>query len=282
MTKQKISIFTTVSIFTLVLLGVGSVASATTTPTRPGVRQDIRNERGVLKDDIRTQRGEVKTEIEGQKSTAKDEMMKNRANFKTEAESMRRSGTTTPGAIKDMRADMKTLNKDLKDRTMEDVKAKREAMRGDIKKQIETFKEGKKVKLDDLKKGNLQQFITKIFEKLGAQVARLSSINTKVEAKIVELKGLNLNTSGAEALLPQAKDALSKAQDEVASAKLALTDYISSASTTSKEAIRAGVQKSVDAIKGAREKYKAVITALPENRKDDDVRATSTATTTSN
>ncbi len=120
------------------------------------------------------------------------------------------------------------------------------------------------MKLDAARKEKVGLILNKAFGQLNEALQRITSFDQKVRDLITRRKAKGLDTSAAESALVVAAQALADAKTAVATISSGATDALSSTTGVSSEALRAQVEKARDAIKNAREKYEAVLKALPK------------------
>lgn len=194
------------------------------------VRQDVRD----IKDGVKQ---EIKDAREGLKTGIKTE----RENFKMEAREMRKASSTP-----------------------EEMKTKREEMRLKIKGEIEAFKEGRKVKLDESKKTRIKAYLAAAFEKLNGAIARLEAFDANLLDAIEKRKSLGLDTTEVEVAIEVAAASLANAKVAVSAISTSTSDAVDTQTEIAKEAIKAQVEKAVSAIKDARSKYQEALKLLPK------------------
>lgn len=171
---------------------------------------------------------------------------------------------TANGVRKDIMQNRASTTKALRDNrasTTEALKANREAMikevkdrRETLKKQLEGRKNEKKQKLDDKKRTVVNTALQNIFKKLTEKIARLTNIDSRLNAKVVELRAKGTDVSTAVNLLATAKLTLEKAQVDVEATRAIATEQVGT--STSKEILKGLVGTAETSIKSSVEAYK--------------------------
>lgn len=262
----------------LVLAGGISFASAEeASRPRPVMeaRKEIRDDRAEMRTGIKGLATTTRAEMKDARGVMRENTQNNREEFRNEAKQMR-AASSTPEEIKAKREAMKLENEDARKALKAEFESKRAAMKSDIKAKITAFKEGKKVKLDEARKERVSSTLDKAFDKLSAAIVRLEEFGERVSDAIARRKDNGADTVAAEAALVDANSALSDAKASVEAAKSALTESLGGAEGISKEAVKDAARKALESVRNAKEKFVAVLKALPE-RNDDSATSTTTA-----
>jgi hypothetical protein len=250
------------AIFALALPALAESADDSRPKPIVEVRKEIQKERAGVIQNIKDERKDFKQVATTTRQTIRGEIEDNREQFKDDAKNLRANGTSTRPQIKAEFEEMRNENRSLRASTTEEIKAKREAMRVDIKNQILKFKEGKKIKLDAAKKEAIKNHVENAFKKLSVNIDRMKAFDIKIETKISERKADGADVSAAEAALVIARASLADATTAVASTQSGISDAVTTATSLSKEAVTTNIQNALKAIKTAHEKYGEVLKAL--------------------
>jgi len=181
--------------------------------------------------------------------------------------------------IKEMRASSTGATNEEKEAMREAIKNKKESVRAEVRKEIENFKEGRKVRLDAARREKVGEILRNAFNRFNKAIERLVSFDKRISEAIAKRKSKGLDTSSSESALNIAKVALDAAKTAVEAIDTGITDSLNASTTASvgisKEALKEQIRKAHDAIKNAQSKYRDVIKALP---KHTGTSATTTAT----
>lgn len=269
--KYVIGVMTGLSLVIVSALPV-LAEDASTTSVRAGIKADrvelkanIAGEKNSFKTEVKTERGELKAEIQ----TKIDAM-------KVDVKAMQAAGAT-PEEIKAKVDAVRAANQAEREAFRAKLEADRKTMKDDIKKQIDAFKDGKKVKLSEEAKIQVKQRLNVAFTKLNASIGRIAGFDKKLSDEIASRKAKGLNTSSAEIALELARRALEEAKVKVSSVNAAVTLSVDSTTSGSKEAIKSVINTALASIQNTKSKYQDVLRLLPKVPEDGAVTATTTA-----
>lgn len=220
---------------------------------RQGLMQDIRNEREDFRQDVMEQRKETREEVQTNRQEVRNEIKDIRASG---------TGTSTREEIKNKFREMREINIALRASTTADIKARREAMQTDIKKRILEFKEGRKVRLDEVRKNSVKKHLANAFEKLENSIERLREFNEKISARIEAKSDAGVDVTSAEEALLAAQISLEEASVAVEATNIGATNAVDESIEITKESLQSSVETAIEAIKKARAKYAEVLKAL--------------------
>jgi len=231
-----------------------------------------------LGQNIKTIRENFRHTATSTRQETQNQIKTNREQFRINTKNLRGTASGTAEIKAEFDA-MKAKNQGLRASTTAEIKARFDAMRTDIKNQILQFKQGKKVKLDQLKKDLIKKHIDQAFERLNAALSRLQELDQKIQTKIAERKSQGVDVSAAVTAEATASASLKDAIVAVLAINSGINDAIASTTALSAESLTTNVKAAETAIKTAREKYAAVLEALgisTEARENVNVTASTT------
>ena len=252
MKKYSINYLKVLAVVATVAIAIPAIGQ-TTTGERREVFQGIRAEKKEFRQDSNEQRVEVRGEVRANRAEVKNEIKDIRANG---------ASTSTLADLKEKFREIREKNIALRASTTASIKAKREVMKTDIKKRILEFKEGRKVKLDTLKKNLVKKHLANAFEKLENSIERLREFDVKISARIEEKNTAGVDVTKAEEALVSAQKALEEASVAVEATNKGSAEAVDGATELSKESLQESVKTALEAIRNARVKYADVLKAL--------------------
>lgn len=165
--------------------------------------------------------------------------------------------TTSTTSIKESdKAKIEALRATLIKETAQ-MKASLGTSRTEIEKQLIKSGVGIKKNLDIQAQGRIRIIIEKIFNKLNAQLGKLSQVDIKISQKINSLEKEGVDMAKAKEEYVIAKTALDKANANILATRIIATEQLSK--ETSKEAFRSLVKTAEESIKTAGSEYKKVM-----------------------
>lgn len=154
-------------------------------------------------------------------------------------------------------------------RVKEDIKVNQESFKASLelrkkalKTEIETRKDAQKVKLSSEAKARVDARLKNIFTRLSHQTDKLSTIDTRIADRINVLNDAGADVADVEVQFEIAQKALSQAKTDVLATQAVSTS--TTATTTSKEALRELVKIATTSIKTSGKAYKEVLSLLRE------------------
>ncbi len=271
-TKRQIILSGTVLVYMFFATIPVLANDATTTRPRAGIKED----RAILKADIKEKRESFRSEAKSDRSQLKAGIKDKVDAMRVDVKAMKEAGAT-PEQIKAKIEEVKVANQADREAFRAELEEKRKTMKDEITKEINAFKEGKKVKLTEESRSQVKQKLSASFAKLSGAIGRLAGFDRKVSDEILSRKAKGLDVSAAESALEMARRSLEEAKVTVASVNSAVNANVDASTSASKEAVKSAVNTALASIKAAREKYNDVLKALPKVSEDD---AEVTTTTT--
>lgn len=236
---------------------------------RAELRTEVRVKREEMHDENEQEREDLREEIKDERDALKDKIDAMRVDVKE----MKDSGATQ----EEIKAKVEEVrNAFLAEREAFRVKIeeKRKTLRDDIKAQIESFKEGVKIRLSEEARVHVKERLDNAFAKLNDALSKLAGFDERISNEIASRSAKGLDTTGAEAALELARQSLEEAKVSVEAVSAAVSASIDSDTGASKEAIKSVVTSALESIKTAKTKYQDVIRLLPK------VEVNTTASTT--
>lgn len=209
--------------------------------------ENIREENKDARKDIIEANGRSTTTsalLRAQQFTANAERKENRA--------------STTSALKENRAAAITAFKANRTELKNDIQEKRD----ELKKKIEARKNEKKQRLDEKKRENVVKALENIFKRLDGNVEKVVTIDGRLTTKINELQVAGTDVSDATALITSAKEALSKAQIDIAAAQALANEQ--AATSTSKEILKSLINTAEESVKSAVSSYRKVAEGIQQ------------------
>ncbi len=228
---------------------------------RAEVRGEIKAERIELRKENMEKREDLRMETKGDREEMKVEIKTKRDELKVEVKSMKDDGATKE-EIKAKIEAVRAENKGERETFRTELEAKRKTLREEIKNEIATFKEGKKVKLDEARKTQVKQRLDNAFEKLNGAINKIAGFDKRISDAIANREAKGLDVSASLSALETARQSLEEAKVSIEAVNVAVNASLDT--ETSKEAIKAAVQKAVEAIKNTKAKYVEVLKVLPK------------------
>ncbi len=214
---------------------------ASSTEARMELRTETKTERSAMKGDLKTRFDEMRVEVKAMQEAGASE-----SEIKAKLEEARKAN----------QADREKFRALLEE--------KRKTLKDDFKKEIDAFKEGKKIKLDEAAKAKVKQRLNGAFGKLDGAVAKMMSFDKKLSEEITRRKALGLNTAEAEVNLELARRSLEETKISLEAVDAAVALSLDSTTGASKEAIKAVINTALQSVKTTKSKYKEVLGSLPK------------------
>jgi hypothetical protein len=223
----------------------------------------IKAERIELKNDNMEKRADLRTDAKAERGAMQADIKTKMESMRVDVKAMRDAGAT-PEEIKVKVDAVRASNQVEREAFKAQLEVKRQTLKDDIKKEIDAFKEGKKIKLGDAAKMQVKQRLDTTFTKLSAAIGKIAGFDKRLSDEIASRKAKGLDVVSAEINLELARRSLEEAKVSIAAVNTAVTASIDSGAGASKEAIKAVINKAVEAIKTTKSKYGDVLKALPK------------------
>ncbi|MDB5204293.1 MAG: hypothetical protein JWP09_321 [Candidatus Taylorbacteria bacterium] len=271
MKNQKIIGIISGAVFVLVSVVPAFAVDAT-------VQASIKADKVQLKTDVSAQKDTLKADAKTDRTAVKADVQAKVDSMKIDVKAMQAAGAT-PEQIKAKIDAVRASNQADREAFRAQLDAKRKTMKDDITKEINAFKDGKKVKLSADAKVQVKQRLSTVFTKLNAAIGRIAGFDKKLSDEIASRKAKGLDTSSAEIALELARRSLEVTKVDVSSVNAAVTASVDATTSGSKEAIKSVINTALESIQTTKSKYQDVLTALPKVDADANVAATTTVQT---
>lgn len=232
------------------------------------VRDQIKSERQAMRADIATKKDTLRTDVKTERTELNTNIKSKIDSMRVDVKAMKASGAT-PQEIKAKVDEVKDANMAEREAFRAKIEEKRKTMKDEISKEINSFKEGKKVKLTDAAKAQVKQKLSGAFTKLSNAITKLAMFDKKVSEEIASRRAKGLDTSSAEAALELARRSLEEAKVTVASVNAAVASSVDSTTSASKEAVKSVINSALTSVETARTKYHDVLAVLPKVPEDN-------------
>lgn len=242
-----------ISTFALLLTASSSVSALeATVNTKASLGADVQEKVQALRSEVKDGKGEMFEDIK-----AKIQAMR------VDVKAMRDAGAT-PEEIKVKVEEVRLMNQKDREVFRNELEAKRKTLKDEIKNAIDTFKEGKKVKLNATAKTEVKQRLDSAFVKLNDAISGLTNFDKKLSAEILRRKEAGADVSEVNASLELARRSLEETKVSVQAVDTAIEASIDSETGASKEAIKAVINTALESIKTTKSKYRDVLKFLPK------------------
>lgn len=223
------------------------------------IRAELRGKMEDLHDDNIQKRQELRDDVKAERDALKEKIDAMRVDVKE----MKDSGATQE-EIKAKIEEVRNSNLAEREAFRAQIEEKRKTLKDDIKSQIESFKEGVKIKLAEEVKIKVKERLDNAFSKLSEALSKIGGFDERISNEIASRNAKGLDTSESEAALELARQSLEEAKVSVEAVQDAVNASLDSDTGASKEAIKSAINTAVESIKTAKLKYQEVVRLLPK------------------